>query len=188
MIKRLLALSLFAASLWGQGQGQAVNQVSGPPPFNGVSLYFYNGSNQVIYICNAPSLIFPATTYYKSSSTLTNIVVLTNVATMNLSATAQFWVGQQFTVAGSATTALNGTYKATAVSGSTVTFTTAGVADATYTDATLTVSTSAPLLNALVWSIQAFSYASTNLATNYFGGNPSVSVPQGLACSNRANY
>ena len=75
------------------------------------------------------------------------------------------------------------------VSGSTCrTIATSGVSDATYNDATLNVSTLAPLLNAAVWAIHAFKYdGSNNLIGAFWEGTPSTNIPQ-LACSNRANY
>lgn len=183
----VLLLTALAGACFAQG---AVNQVSAPPPDNYVQQLFYDGSNNLIYACRAVAYQ-PLTTFYKSSATLTNIVVTTNGVSsgvITFSSTSYLWVGAQITVAGSATAALNGTYKVTAVSGSTATITTVGVSDATYTDATLTVSTRAPLLNAAVWAIQALTYdGSNNLTGTYWTGTPSPTVPM-LACSARASY
>lgn len=185
-LRKLLLFALSVSSAFAQGQ--AVNQVQGPPPTAWVGQDFYNGSNQIIYICYSPAYA-ALTTYSVASSTLTSIAVATNVGTVTLSATAQFWVGSRLVVSGSTTSALNGTYKVTAVSGSTVTITTSGVADATYNTAALVITTNAPLLNAPVWSIQAFTYAAGYLSGSYWGGNPTgITVPQGLACSARASY
>lgn len=171
------------------GQAQAVNPVSGPPPFGTVQQYYFNGSNQPTYICSS-SQFAPTTTFaIGGSPAFTNIVVLSNVGTITFGATAQFWVGQQLTVAASTTAALNATYKVQTVSGSTVTITTVGVADATYSNAAMTVSTSEPLLNASLWSIQVFNYPTANLGTSYWGGNPQGNtIPAGLKCSDRSNY
>lgn len=187
MKRLLLTLALAAGSLFAQGQ--SVNQVQGPPPQAWVSQFYYNGSNQVTYICTAQQSA-PLTTFaIAGTPALTNIVVATDVGTITFGASAQFWVGQQLTVAASTTAALNGTYKVQTVIGSTVTITTAGVADATYNNAAMTVSTVEPLLNASLWSIQVFNYPTANLGTSYWGGLPQGStVPQGLACSNRGNY
>lgn len=181
----LLVLLVVGSGLgWGQG---AVNQVSAPPPDNYVNQLYYDGSNNLTYVCRAAA-IQPLTTWYKSSTTLTSIVVLTNVGTINFSSTSYLWVGAQITVAGSTTSALNGTYKVTAVSGSTATITTSGVSNATYNNAALTVSTRAPLLNSAVWAIQALTYDGSNLLTGvYWAGTPSPTVPL-LACSSRASY
>lgn len=169
------------------GQGQAINQTSGPPPFDWVTLLYYNGSNQIIYSCYAPAIVTP-TTFYVSSGTLTNVVVASNVGTANFSATAQFWIGQRVTVAGSTTVALNAQYRVATVSGTTITFTTSGVSDGTYATGALTLSTNGPLLNAALWSIQALTYASGNVSTVFWAGTPGITVPQNVACSNRANY
>lgn len=183
---KILTLLLIVVSS-AFAQAQSVNQTSAPPPVPFVNLYFYNGSSQIQYICSAQALQ-PVSTFYKSSTTLTNIVVSSNTGTITFSSTSYLWVGQQIVVAGSATTALNGTYPVLTVSGSTATITTSGVSNATYTDAGLTVSTTGPLLNSPVWAINIFNYASTNLATSYWAGTPAATVPQGIACSNRAQY
>lgn len=187
MLKQLALVLFWTGAAFGQGQ--AVNQVQGPPPQAWVSQFYYNGSNQVTYICSSPQLA-PLTTFMIGGNpALTNIVVASNTATVTFGASAQFWVGQQLSVSGSTTTALNGTYKALTVSGSTVTFTSAGVGDGTYNNAAMTVLTVEPLLNAPLWSIQVFNYPGANLGTSYWAGNPEGrTVPQGLACSSRATY
>lgn len=185
MLKLLAVFAACSAALFGQAQ--AVNLVQGPPPQAWVSLFYYNGSNQITYICTAPSAGGPVTTYSVGGSpAVTNIVVSGGTGTITFGATAQLWVGQKITTAGSATTALNGVYPLLTVSGSTATITTSA-ADATYTD--MTISTAQPRLDQLLWSIQIFTYASGNLATSYWGGTPTgVTVPQNLACSNKGNY
>ncbi len=185
MRKLLLSLALSAVALFAQAQ--AINQVSGPPPFSWVSLLFYNGSNQLTSACYAPAST-TLTTWSTADSSLTNIAVSSNTGTITFGSTAQVWVGMQVTVAGSATTALNATYKVLTVSGSTATITTSGVSNGTYNDATLNITTRAPVLNAAVWSIQELTYVSSNLSNVYWAGTPNgQTVPQ-VACSNRANY
>lgn len=188
-MKRLLIGFALVGVLWGQGQ--AVNQVDGPPPFAFVRAFFYNAASppQVTYICYAPQFA-PITVFAISGvPALTSIAVSTNVGTITFGATAQLWAGQQVTVAGSTTALLNGTYKVQTVSGSTVTITTVGVSDGTYNNAAMTVSTNEPLVTALVWSIQVFNYPGANLGTSYFGGNPQGNtVPSGLACSARSTW
>jgi hypothetical protein len=182
-MRRLLLFFALAAGAFAQGQ--AVNQVGGPTPDSWVANMTYSGSN-LSYVCWARALQ-PVTTFYESSSTLTNIVVSTGTATITFSSTSYLWIGAQITVAGSTTTALNGTYKVTGVASSTATFTTAA-GDATYNNAALTVSTTAPLLNAAVWSIQELVYSSSNVVGVYWAGTPSIVPSQGLACSNGGNY
>lgn len=187
MISRIfLAAGLFASIAFGQN---AVNQTEGPVPSAWVRLLYYNGSSQLQYVCYSPSMA-PTTTYTIGGTPgLTNIVVLTNVGTVNLAATAQWWVGQTITVAGSTTAALNGNYVLSAVSGSTGTIATAGVSDATYNNAAMVITTTQPVLNAARWAIRILTYASSNLATTYWA---QTSLPNGvntgLACSARASY
>jgi hypothetical protein len=191
MLNKMLRkfLLFFAASVLAFAQGQAVNQVSGPPPSSWVSQLSYNGSNQITYVCSAPALV-SQTVFYVSSSTLTNVVVSSNTGTITFAnpGTAYLWVGQQITLAGSATTALNATYKVLTVSGATATITTSGVSNGTYADSTLTLTTTGPMLNAAVWSIQALTYASGNLSGTYWAGPPSTVPAQGLKCSSQGSY
>jgi hypothetical protein len=73
--------------------------------------------------------------YYHSTGALVSIVVSSNVATATISAPHGFIVGRRLTVAGSATSALNGSYVVGSVPASTtLTFATSGVGDGTYTD------------------------------------------------------
>lgn len=185
-IQIVVAVCLTAASLFGQS-GNPVNQVAGPTPNNVVSLYYYNASNQIQYLCTAAAQQPPTTYTIGASPSFTQIVVATNVGTITFGATAAVWVGQRVTVAGMATSALNATYVITGVSGSTATITTSGVADGTYNTSGATISTTGPVLGASVWSIQVFTYSGGYLATNYYAGGGTT--PQGqLACSSRASY
>jgi hypothetical protein len=185
MTRLITGIFLCAFSLLAQGS--AVNQTDGPPPSPWVKLLFYNGSSLLQYACYSPAQA-PTTVYaIGATPALTSIVVVSNVGTVNLGATAQWWVGQRITVAGSTTAALNGTYTLSAVSGSTGTIATVGVPDATYNNAAMTISTTAPLLDSLRWSILVSTYVGTNLATNYWAAS-GVGVNSQLACSNRASY
>ena len=186
-MKRLIALLCFQALVALAQQGQAVNQVSGPPPNNYVT--FYDIASTPQYTCYAQALQFPATGFYISSGTLTNIVVSSNVGTITFSSTSFLWVGARITVSGATVaTGLNASYSVTGVTGSTATIATSGVANGTYTDATLVVSTSAPLLNQAVWAIQVTQYSGSSPIGQYWAGTPSPLPPMNLACSNRHNY
>lgn len=184
-MKHVLGVLLFSLSAWSQA-AQTVNQVSAPPPDVNVRQYFQDGSGNLIYVCIAPQdSPSNANQWSVALSNLTNIVVLTNVGTINFTSTSYLWVGQQITIAGSATTALNGTYKVTAVTGTTATIATSGVGNATYTD--MAITTRNPVLNQAVWAIQALTYSGTTLTGSYWA--LSRNTPNGLlACSNRANY
>ena len=186
---KLFKIALLAAFLSAPAFAQCTvgSQSPAAPQQNCAVTMYYSGSD-LIYVCSA-NAFQPVTTFYKSSTTLTSIVVATNVGTINFSSTSYLWIGAQVTVAGSTTSALNGTYKITAVSGSAATIATSGVSDATYNNAALTVSTQAPLLNSPVWAIQALTYDGSHNTTGvYWAGQTSVSIPHSLACSNRANY
>lgn len=150
-----------------------------------VSLDYYSGSN-LVAICYAPqSSPSNANRWSSALSNLTNIVVATNVGTVNFPATAQWWVGMTITVSGSATTALNKSYKVTAVSGTTATITTSGVSDGTYTDPVIV--TTNPVLNQAVWAIQIFTYSASGITGSYWASS-GIAVNFGLLCSNYASY
>lgn len=189
-MKHILALAMAAAWLiqpaWSQLPAQSVNQVTAPAPDANVNLYFYSSGN-LIYTCTAPqNSPSSGNRWSVALSNLTNISVSSNVGTVNLVANAQFWVGQTIAVTGSATSALNATYKITAVSGMTATITTSGVSDGTYTDPVIT--TNNPVLNQAVWAIKALAYNGTNQLISAYWANSAASPNLGLACSNRANY
>jgi hypothetical protein len=175
--------------------GLPVNQVKLPAPFPVVQQFFYDGNNNVQYVCSAPQ--FAATTSRTvAATTLTNIVVATNVGTVTTSTPHGLYVGALVQVLGSATTALNGTYVIKTVpSTTTYTIVTAGVGDATYTDAGLVVSTSNPRLTDAVWSLQIFVNAGPSnavsaayFANNTVGLNQNSPTPRNIICANRAQY
>lgn len=183
MRKAIGFLLVFAAAAFSQSQ--ATNQVGGPPPNNYVSVFDISSTPQ--YVCQAQA-VQPVTTF-PLGGTLTNIVVSSNVGTITFTSTSYLWVGAQITVTGATVaTALNATYKVTGVSGSTATITTAGVANATYTDAGMMVATNAPLLNNPVWAIQITQYTSGSPSDQYWAGTPSPVPPMNLKCSSRASY
>jgi hypothetical protein len=182
---RKAVVLIVLAALETFGQVQAVNQAQGPTSNNYVTYLDIGSTPQ--YICEAQA-VQPLTTFYVSSSTLTQIAVSSNVGTITFASTSYLWIGARITVAGSATTALNGTYSVTGVSGSTATIATSGVSNGTYNDSTLTVSTRAPLLNSLVWAIQVTQYSGANQIGQYWAGTPGPIPPMNLACSSRHNY
>jgi hypothetical protein len=182
-MRHIAAFFLLAGAAFGQAQ--AVNQVQGPTSNDYVSYFDIASTPQ--YICQAQAFQ-PITTFYVASSTLTSIAVSSNVGTITFSSTSYLWVGATVVVAGSATTALNGTYSVTAVSGSTATITTVGVSNGTYNDTTLTVSTTSPLLNSKIWAIQVTQYSAGSAVGQYWAGAPAITPPMNLACSNRHSY
>ncbi len=130
----------------------------------------------------------PATfTWTKAATTLTNIVVLTNTATATTSAAHGLAIGNRVTVAGVLVDPdLNGSYVILTVPTSTTfTFTTASVSNATYVDATMTLSSTAPRTTVAIWSIEALTYDSSNnlSAVLWAGGNKRTYTN---ICANRA--
>ncbi len=136
--------------------------------------YDYDGSDNLEYACKSKSNIGTTSTWTVGSG-LTNIVVSTNVGTATTAAAHYLNPGSSITVAGATVdTDLNATYiVATVPSSTTFTITTASVADATYTDAGMNITTTANLLSASVWSVRRYVYdASSNLTqTMWADGN-----------------
>lgn len=150
-------------------------------------LYFYDGSSNLTYICEALQRQATATTVTKAATTLINIVVSTNVATVTTSSAHKLYPGARVTVTGATVdTDLNASYVVLTVgSTTTYTFATVAVADATYTDAGLVISTNNPLTSASVWAIQIQTYISTTMAGQYMAG---ASRGFGLSCDSRTSY
>lgn len=157
------------------------------------SLFYYDGSSNLQYVCSALQFQGTATTYTKAATTITNIAVATNVATATVPAHG-LSVGARFTISGATVdTDLNATYTILTIATNTFTFATSAVADATYTDAGMVITTYEPVTSAAVWAIQVFSYTSTTLTGSYWATptpsalKPANSAPL-LACSARASY
>jgi hypothetical protein len=185
-MKTVAIFAIFAIVCFAQGP--VVNQTSGPPPEATQNLFYYDANNNLQYNCRAPQRQSP-TTYTRSASSLTSIAVSSNTATMTTAAAHGLYIGAIVTVTGaSVVPALNGTYKVLTVpSSTTLTFTTSGVGNATYNEATLVVTTTYPLTTANRWAIQVFTYdATTNSITGSYWANTSVGY--GLACTNRTSY
>ncbi len=141
------------------------------PPLQGwSSLLFYDGSNNLIYVCKALSTQ-PAYTFSVAAGTLTNVVVSAGVATVTTTANHGLQVGNLVTGSGSATSALNAAVTIASVP-STTTFTfSTSAANGTYTDVLLT--TTAPRSSTPVWSIQKNTYSGSNLSLVQFAyGSP----------------
>lgn len=135
-----------------------VSLFEGPPNEAFTTLMAYDGSSYVEYVGMAKSYQ-PKTIWSRAIGNLTNIVVLTNVGTVNITAHG-LAVGQRVIISGATVDAdLNGSYIVQTVpDANSFTITTASVADATYTEATLVVDTTAPRTSAAVWSIKKLYY------------------------------
>jgi len=181
-MKRLFLLFLLLVSLAAQQEVVLTDPTSSPPTL----LFSYTGAGNVEYLCKAPST-GPTYTWSRLATTLTSIGVATDVGTVTTATAHGLAVGNQVTISGATVdTDLNGTYTIASV-GSSVTFTitTSSVADGTYVESPLKVSTSAPRSSAAVWSIQKFIYDATpNLIRSAWAYGSRV--PQ-YVCDDKAN-
>lgn len=195
MKKTFLAMMMAGYALAQQGGTVALSK--GNPTDAFTILYYYDGSNNLQYICKTPAFRTAQSytwgvTAALNQGTLTSIVVLTNVGTVTTSADHGLAVGNLVVVSGSTTAALNGTYVIQTVPTSTTfTITTSGVANATYNNAAMTMTTTAPRTTATGWSIEKFTYdASSNLvadqmATRVASGQIATNA-YSFICGNRA--
>lgn len=170
-MKLLTLFALFAGIALAQHSGAAVAQVQYPYD-SPAMLFAYSGTNNT-YIGYA-SAKQTAFSWTRAATTLTNIVVATNVGTATTSTAHGLAIGNPVVVTGSATTALNATYRiATVPSTTTFTITTSGVADATYTTG-LVVTTTAPRSTAAIWAITCMTYDGSNNLTSklWVNGTP----------------
>ena len=154
----LLLWVLLANSLQAQSGGNTVVITKTAPS---TVLNFYDGSNNLEYVCRTP---YPATksTFSIAASTLTSIVVSSNTGTVTIPSHG-LAVGNAITVTGTTgDTDLNDTWIVQTVTNANVfTITTANVSDATYNNAAMVVTTTAPRSSAPVWQISKYSYTST---------------------------
>lgn len=184
-MKKSLAGLLLAAYFCVLGQSQDMNVV------------YNNAGGKAQYICTSAQTATTGndghtaitTVYAKADSSLTSIGVATNVATATTASAHQMYFGYRFVVAGSTTSALNGTYVVTDVpSATTFKFVTAGVGDATYSTSLLTISTTNPLLNAPLWSITVLVYDTGGAFVAQNQAGPGVSTARSAKCSDRTLY
>ena len=161
-MKRIL-FALLLVSVPVVAQQQATVAISkGPASEPTTTLTFYDASSNPQYICKARSrqnAFTWAVTPTGSQGTLTSIAVATNVGTVTTVGNHGLAIGYLVTVAGSTTSALNGTYIIQTVpSATTFTITTSGVSDGTYNTAALNLTTTAPRSSSNQWSIEKFTY------------------------------
>lgn len=146
------------------------------------TLMFYSGAN-LAYTCEAPS-VQPAYYWSRNNSTLTSIADSSNTSTLTFSAAHGLAKNNKVTISGATiATALNGDYIIQTVgSSTTATVTTSGVADATYTESSLRVSTTAPRTTAAIWKVTAFT------TTTYLDAVQTEEPirPFGQICDNRS--
>lgn len=184
----VVALSLPAQQVRPQVQVEVSEGFPQWVPYT--SLLFRDGSNNTEYICKAPA-VQASFSWTRAATTLTNIVVATNVGTATTSTAHGLAVGNLVQVSGATVdTDLNGFYPIVSV-GSTTTFTitTASVADATYTETPLRLSTTAARTTATIWAIQKLYYTTTYVdRVSYAVGNGLLPGTYNFACGSRTTY
>lgn len=181
-MKRFVFAILIACLALGQ-EGTPVNQSISAPLTAYSNLYFYSGTD-LVYACRAKS-IQPTATFARSDSTLTNIIDAANTSTVTTASAHGLAINDKVVVSGATVdTDLNGTYLVQTV-GSTTTFTitTASVSDATYTEATLKFTTTAPRDTAAIWSMQKYTYVANALTAAQWANG--TSAPNQI-CANRS--
>ncbi len=179
-----MKLTIFLFSLVAFAQQPTAVTITNNSQLPVTTLYFYDANSNIQYICRAPLVatytwaVTPSAP--QNQGTLTSIVVSTNVGTVTTVGNHGIQIGNVVTVSGSTTAALNGTYQVKTVpSATTFTITTAGVSDATYNTANLTLVTNAPRSNVSQWSIAKYSYYGVSGESCPVG----VSGPTNSVCS-----
>lgn len=177
-MKTIVLLGALCLSTFAQTTGSPVSVVAfrSSQPFR---LFDYDGSNQMIYAGETQPFIdytrivgTSAFRWTRAATTLTNIVVSSNTGTITTSTAHGLSVDQQVCVTGATVdTDLNACYNVLTV-GSTTTFTitTASVANATYNESTLVLSTNSPLSTQPIWSLCKYTYTSSNLTKTACAG------------------
>jgi hypothetical protein len=136
---------------------------SGAPVKEGwTTIIALDGSNNPEYIGMARAWQPTKTLVRAAGGPFVSVAVSTNVGTVNWTAHG-LAAGNRVTIAGATVdTDLNGTYVVATAATDSFTITTAAVADATYTEATLTITTNAPSTSDPIWSIQKTVYSGAN--------------------------
>lgn len=162
MRKAILALAVACPFLFGQNNDPAVSFSSGPPQRVWTKLLFYTtvgGADALEYTCYAnatqPEIIDSVTQIVDSSST----------ATVTYASAHGLGIGNRVVIAGvTGDTDLNGTYIVLTVpSTTTITITSSSVTDATYNNAGITSTSSAPRTYKEIWSISKNYYGASSL-------------------------
>lgn len=201
-MRLILMSAMFAAMVFGQA---APVRLSETPTDQGVqTLTFPDGSNNLVYICKALSNQGSPGSSRNPSVTVTTV---SNASPASFTATAHGFDYEsvattspiiKITGATTGWAGLNGVWIATITSANAFTVAVDTSAFGTFTGQSITVTTLAPRINLLQWSIKKLVYdASNNLlfqgyaaiaggagATNLTAGSPGLDK----ACSLRANY
>lgn len=178
-VMSLLFLLLFLAFSAMRAHGQTPNVVISqqPPETPQTVKMFYNGSNQIEYVCKANGWKTQAQ-WSTSAGTLIQIQVTSGTATVTTSSSHGVIVGTELVISGSNTSGVNGSYVVTSVGTLTMTLN-KSMPDGTYSDNSLRVTVTQPKTSAAVWTIQKFLYSGSNLVDI-------KSSKSGQICDNRA--
>ena len=172
--------------------GSVVNLSEGPAvvPWSISSAFT---TTDLTYKCFTRPYNLPSHSWTVAETTLTSIAVSTNTATLTFASASGIQPGNAIEVSGATVdTDLNGVYVLLTASGTTGTFTTSDVADATYNESTLEVASDAPRTIDEIWYIQRNTYdgSSNKTSTRWaIGKISSGAVVRGdrFACTDAAN-
>lgn len=192
-MRKLFAIAALCLSLpvIAQENDMAVSISGGPPARAWSTIYVYTvigGADYISYICYArtsqPNLINTGALPY----TVTQIVDSGSTSTVTTSENHGLSVNNRVVVSGvSGDTDLNGIYSiATVPSATTFTITTANVTDATYNNAAIKISSTAPRTNRNIWSIKRFYYGGTG-GTSLVGTKWAVAANKTISSTGSEN-
>jgi hypothetical protein len=147
-------------------------------------LFYYDGDGALLYFCAADPKNDRATF---STTAAESTQPKSTVATATTTGAHGYGVGHRIQVRGATVdTDLNGDYTiATVPSGTTFTFATANVANATYTEAGLKFTSTAPRTNSNHWEIQRFFNTTAVLQRHIW---PHADGSRSRACDSRTTY
>lgn len=197
----LLASATMTCALATAQEGATVNQTVGPPNSGWQTVFFYDGSSNLEYICYARSSQ-PERTITVSTASNANPVSFTATAhglgAYGTHSAASLAPLVKITGGTGNWAAVNGTWKATVTSADAFTIAVDSTSFGAYGSQALTVTTRSPRTTDAVWSIKRFFYDGSN---NLIGvgwaaaaGGASATTASGggsgtdKQCSARANY
>ncbi len=185
----LLVICLLSCWSLQAQDGPNVNPTEGPPVRAFTSLYFYDGSSRLEYICMAESNSRTWTLTISAASNATPIA-MTTVEDHGLQTGA---LVTQANIEGN--TAANGTFQIVVTGAKTYTLKDRAGTDVAGNGAWVsgsgTITTTAPRTNQAQWSIQKLTYNGSGLLTTkkwIEGATGLVSSTAGKVCDNRATY
>ena len=181
------AFLFLMAALCSFAQNDSIIQGRWPPE---TALSFRDGSNNQEYICTA--LTRQPNYRWTGSSMITSIADAANTSTITFVSAHGLLVGNKITISGMAsagTTGLNTSFNvATVGSTTTLTITTSGITDGTYTPGTdplMAIDATAPRTTASIWQIIKKFYTTTYLDRTAWADGDSQPTK---VCDSRTTY